>query len=331
MDVQYFVVLVLAGLVLAGWSGVFYNLRKYKRALAGYREQVRRLEDRDKFQGMAGDLMWGMLEAQNFEELREHLQALLPQFLPSKTWKIDVANQDASYFSVGSTNLEELNEFVESGLAHVHKVDIGHESVAFYLLDSPGEDDFRLEILGSEIWRGVTQIRNSFIDGLTGLWNQQYLLMRLAEEIQRARRYRHWVSLLMADADYFKQINDTYGHAVGDAAIREIANVLRKLHNRGSDVVARYGGDEFLVLLPETRRDKALLDAERTRAALSEIRIKTDTGEVSLSCSVGVYSALPSRYRTDAQKMMKATDQALYQAKASGRNCVVSLGAGAPM
>lgn len=157
-------------------------------------------------------------------------------------------------------------------------------------------------------------------DELTGLKNYRYLNARLLEEWKRAERFHEPLAALMFDVDHFKDLNDTYGHAFGDAALKAFAAKLR--HGvRDIDVVARYGGDEFLVLLPNTHLAGALTVAERLWRDVT-CTIVGDAGSdacETLCCSIGV-AVYPSPSVKDKDTLLKAVDEALYAAKREGRN-----------
>ena len=157
-------------------------------------------------------------------------------------------------------------------------------------------------------------------DSLTGLINYREFHRQLAEEAERSRRYGRPFSLLMLDIDYFKTINDTYGHLGGDKALRALAALIRG-EVRPTDIVARYGGEEFVLVLPETAGPGALTLAERLRARVAgHVIAVTADQTISLTVSIGLAS-FPNE--TDSvQKLLSAADQALYAAKAAGRNRV---------
>ena len=154
-------------------------------------------------------------------------------------------------------------------------------------------------------------------DSLTGLGNRRYFESRLDEAISYAARHRHPLSLAMADLDHFKRINDTYGHEGGDRALQAFADVLLRLTRR-EDVVARFGGEEFLVLLPETGGDRAAAFAERVRIATSELEVLGDDHRITVSIGVAELEGGES-----GESMIKRADEALYEAKAEGRDRVV--------
>lgn len=161
-------------------------------------------------------------------------------------------------------------------------------------------------------------------DALTGLHNYREFHRRLTEEEERSRRYGRPFSLLMLDIDYFKTVNDTHGHLAGDEALRAIAACIGR-EIRPVDLVARYGGEEFALILPETTSIGALATAERIRGIIAAHPIPLPSGQtVSLTVSIGVAS-----YPEDAEsgeKLIDATDHALYMAKSKGRDSVCCSG-----
>jgi diguanylate cyclase len=161
----------------------------------------------------------------------------------------------------------------------------------------------------------------SMRDPLTGLYNRRGLSERLVEEVSRARRYGAPLSLVMVDIDHFKRINDTHGHAIGDVAIGHVARLLMR-DRRVSDIVARYGGEELLLLLPHTPLDGALSLAERLRYLIEKTPFRTVSGEDSLTVSMGV--ALFKLNMRQPEELLEAADQALYRSKHAGRNRVTA-------
>ena len=152
-------------------------------------------------------------------------------------------------------------------------------------------------------------------DALTNLTNRRAMQLRLESELDRARRYNRPFALLLADLDHFKQVNDTYGHSVGDQVLREVAGRLA-LHLRESDSLARWGGEEFLILAPETDLHQAQLLAQRLLEAIREAPISGVP--VTLSLGAACY-----RQGDSIAALLSRADEALYRAKASGRNQVV--------
>jgi diguanylate cyclase (GGDEF)-like protein len=160
---------------------------------------------------------------------------------------------------------------------------------------------------------------NSLRDGLTGCFNRTHAIEVIDTELRRARRSQMPVSLIMFDIDHFKDINDQYGHLCGDAVLAVVGARMRELL-RGSDLKCRYGGEEFLVLLPETALEGAKRVADTLRRELADTAIPWQGQTIGVTASFGVTTALPSE--VDSQALIARADGALYRAKDQGRNCV---------
>jgi diguanylate cyclase (GGDEF)-like protein len=168
--------------------------------------------------------------------------------------------------------------------------------------------------------------QETIADPLTGVFNRRYLDRRLNEEVARARRHGLPLSVLMLDIDHFKEINDRHGHQAGDQVLTLFADQVKR-QLREPDIVARYGGDEFLVIAPQTSRQSAIDLAERLRTRLESHRFilhdtHTQNGilEIRLICSIGVASL--SDKVPDAVKLVRCADENMYRAKHDGRNKV---------
>lgn len=158
------------------------------------------------------------------------------------------------------------------------------------------------------------------IDPLTGCLNRRALVESLEQELERARRYEFPVTVLMIDLDRFKAINDTRGHLVGDAVLRQLGDLLRR-EARSVDLVARYGGEEFVIVLPNTASPGGLTFAERLRARIAGHDFAPDLEPLSLTVSIGV-ATFPAVGGESVEALLAAADQALYRAKHEGRNLV---------
>lgn len=162
--------------------------------------------------------------------------------------------------------------------------------------------------------------RRAYYDYLTGLANRRYFLERAESELTRAVRYGSDLSIVMMDVDHFKQVNDTYGHKVGDLVLQKLAEVSRATL-RDVDVTGRVGGEEFAILLPETGRDQAMEAAERLRAAISAAKVAMPSGlPLQITVSLGV-TTLDGK-DTNIDVLLNQADRALYRAKSEGRNRV---------
>jgi two-component system, cell cycle response regulator len=167
--------------------------------------------------------------------------------------------------------------------------------------------------------------RMTIIDPLVGTFNRRHLDDELVNEVERARRYGHCLSTVMADLDRFKNINDRYGHIVGDEVLREFANRARASIRQGSDWIARFGGEEFVIVLPETPLVGATATAEKVRTKLQATPIITSAGPLMISASFGVAALTPSTDSTalSSAALLRKADEALYRSKLAGRNRVM--------
>jgi diguanylate cyclase (GGDEF)-like protein len=155
-------------------------------------------------------------------------------------------------------------------------------------------------------------------DSMTNLINHQHFLELLSKEISRAERYRHPLSLIMADIDHFKEINDTFSHLAGDRVIKAVAGALQQ-EIRESDHLARYGGEEFAIILPAAQIQDAFIVAERIRMKIDSLRIKNEDNLIHFTISFGIAS-FQAEDRKAPDELIKRADSALYQAKKQGRN-----------
>lgn len=161
----------------------------------------------------------------------------------------------------------------------------------------------------------------SLTDPLTGLFNSRHLMERLPAEIKRARRYGHSLALLLLDSDSLKQVNDRYGHQMGDELVKSTARMLRRTV-RETDITFRYAGDEFVVIMPETSLEEAVQAAERIRAQIAEVGLDGEGEWIAVTASIGV-AVFPEDGETP-EELLRAADRAMYQAKRAGKNAVRS-------
>lgn len=158
-------------------------------------------------------------------------------------------------------------------------------------------------------------------DGLTGIWNQRYFKEQLQKEIDKSKRYKTKLSLIMMDVDHFKKFNDTYGHQTGDIVLKNVAKAINE-SVRTTDIAARYGGEEFTIILTMTDEVGAILFAERLRKKIEELKMKdinnNPVSKVTTSIGVCFYE------EGDMKDFIESADTALYTCKDNGRNCVTS-------
>ena len=162
--------------------------------------------------------------------------------------------------------------------------------------------------------------RQAVTDQLTGLYNRRAFADMAEKEVGRARRYQRPLALILFDIDHFKNVNDTHGHLVGDQVLRILTEKVTKT-TRSTDFVCRYGGEEFIVLMPEARREEALAMAERLREMVSGITVVAPEGTLSMTISLGIAALRPEEDET-LEGLIDRADKAMYEAKAAGRNTV---------
>jgi diguanylate cyclase (GGDEF)-like protein len=178
-------------------------------------------------------------------------------------------------------------------------------------------NQFLLGLRRSLLYQKVQEL--AITDGLTGILSRRYFLERLKEELKRSKQFKYAFAFLMVDIDHFKECNDRYGHLVGDVILKEVAKIMKDTL-RQIDLVCRYGGEEFSIILTETDKTGATFAAERIRQSVEARRIRAYDEDLQITISIGI-SVFPSQGQ-DIQKLLEKADQALYQAKQTGRNKV---------
>ena len=225
-----------------------------------------------------------------------------------------------------------MNQFMQTGNVHDAELQIRCQDgsqISVSLNVSAVRDATGKIVQSRSSWRDITERKRleaqlqqlAATDGLTGVVNRRRFMDLAADEIKRATRLSHPLALALLDLDHFKQINDTYGHATGDQALIALTSICQG-SIREIDVLARFGGDEFVLLFPETTSAEAHAVMERVRLALIAQPVDVHGKLVALSISVGIAGLASAAKSLDT--LIECADQALYQAKAAGRNRVVS-------
>ena len=272
--------------------------------------------------GMLSALLHGRPSARRLVEVRRVLQ---------NNYHLDIHAIDTLIDDISASSGEVLSLFHVDGDAPKTAVEI---------LQEANEELFRLNMTTSRLadqYHAEKQLaqqtseklhevnaelsRLAFQDSLTGLYNLRYFHDCLERELQRANRYNKVFSLIMFDIDDFKQVNDTYGHQAGDKVLREIAATATR-STRTTDVVVRYGGEEFAIILPETDINTAATIAERLREDIASMRVDWNGKTITATASVGVSYFCSSDARLTANQLIAVADAGLYRSKRSGKNRV---------
>jgi two-component system, cell cycle response regulator len=218
-----------------------------------------------------------------------------------RSWVEDLASRNGTF-----VNGERIEGDVE--LKDGDKIQVGRGTVLRVGFQDALDESFHENLLSSALR-----------DGLTKLFNKRYLMDRLDSELKFAQRHETSLSLLIIDLDHFKKINDTHGHLAGDAVLVHLAQVLTRAV-RNEDVVARFGGEEFAIILRAIGLEPASQMAERLRRNIESAAVKHGGDELKATVSIGV-AGFPSTAAKTPEQLVEAADQALYRAKHDGRNC----------
>jgi len=230
--------------------------------------------------------------------------------------KIVLGAEAAELIDLASTNGTLLNgrRVDRAELKEGDQIQVG--SVA--ILKFHFQEDIEAKFLG-QLYEAATR------DFLTSTYNKKYFIERLQDEFAYTQRHNGELAILVLDIDHFKKVNDTYGHLAGDLAIKKVAHHLLS-HTRKDDIVARFGGEEFVILMRDIEREKAKHLGESLRRGVSELKIKFDKHEFQLTISIGV-ACLSTKEKIEFRSftaLIEEADRKLYEAKVSGRNRVVA-------
>lgn len=232
--------------------------------------------------------------------------------------------EEIRYFNVQEVSIEDKAALAQESSVR-NQYQISEDKYLFVKISSQEEEKYishfqRLLRLCVERISLYSKLQSlSIYDGLTQLSNRRMFMKRFYEEFERAKKHNLSFSFLMIDVDHFKLINDTHGHLVGDVVLKEVAKRMRG-NMRDIDFIARFGGEEFAVILPDTVKKGALLVGERLLSCIENLKISAFDEKIQVTISVGI-----SVYPQDAlyaDKMIESADSALYKAKVTGRNRV---------
>ncbi len=230
------------------------------------------------------------------------------------------AKEVLGLFSINPGAMQPFSQIIQAANVELGRLNFTYEQVVLELKQAKESADK----LAKELKDANDCLRELAVrDGLTNLYNHRYFQDCLESELKRSHRYKHPLSLLILDIDFFKRVNDTHGHPAGDYVLKTVSHELVKLV-RDCDTVCRYGGEEFTVILPVTGAKGAKVLAQRLRRGIEQIRMEHDGKRIRITVSIGFSATDMCEREVDRAYLIEKSDQALYQAKKNGRNRVES-------
>jgi len=226
----------------------------------------------------------------------------------------------ASFFNVAVPSANTYEDILCMVSEEIVNITVSNEAIKHHLIHA-FEREKTLSLQLEEANRNLKILASK--DALTGLYNRQFLNEWLEKEWLRAKRYAYPLSVVMADVDDFKRVNDNYGHHAGDIVLKKIAEILAK-NLRKNEVLARYGGEEFIFVLPQTNQQDACIAAERFKSSVRRLKISIGKDKyLAISISCGVYTAHPGKKDESMDILIQRADHALYEAKEAGKDQVI--------
>ncbi|PID44486.1 MAG: hypothetical protein CR981_01280 [Proteobacteria bacterium] len=230
----------------------------------------------------------------------------------------NTAQEVLQLFDIDHGEMKPLSLIIQEANEELRRLNLSYEQIVLDLRKAKKN----AEKMAMELKQANNKLRELIIrDELTGLFNHRHFQERLESEIEFYSRYGHQFSLLIVDIDYFKKVNDTYGHQVGDRVLKETGRTMVSLV-RNCDIVARYGGEEFAIIMPATGTNGAKVLAQRLRRGVEQNRIYCAEQEIRITISIGLVSTDMMTGEVKSRTMFSRCDEALYRAKNNGRNRV---------
>lgn len=221
-------------------------------------------------------------------------------------------------FTIHPGDLKPFSQIMQEAVEELGRLNFSYEQIVLELKQAK----LNAEQLAINLKQANDKLRElAFRDELTGLYNHRYFQEIVDAELNRSVRYKHPLTLLLLDIDYFKEVNDTYGHLVGDQVLKEVSQIMVKLV-RQNDIVARYGGEEFAIVMPETGKVGGKVIAQRVRRGIEQHQIDSKKQTLSVTVSIGLYSTDMADGDIIKETLIAQSDRALYKAKRNGRNRV---------
>jgi len=231
----------------------------------------------------------------------------------------DVAKQSIDIlkvFDLDPGQMKPYSQMLQEANEELGRLNLSYEQLVMALKESKEKS----EKFANELQAANNQLEKlAFCDGLTGLFNHRYFQEILEKEFERARRYKNDLCLMIFDIDFFKKVNDNYGHPAGDQVLIALAKELQSTV-RPSDIIARYGGEEFMVILPETSKSGMTIFAERLRQCVMGTTTIVNEQEIKITISSGGVHLSPDLEGITKQNLIETADRALYMSKENGRN-----------
>ncbi len=325
-----------------------HHLEKQVSGLLDLFEVVRDFNDYLDFEGMASILHQRVLPEFPFKSLKLVIQEKLSEGLVYRSFVIsaggvetftETGEMESSQEKEWLEQLKATRKLIQQGQVLVFPLITDGDVTAFLRLDESHPDDLpKFEVLAAYLALQVRKVRLyqtvrdlAIRDGLTGLLVRRHFLERFEEEIRRSMHYNLPLAVLVLDIDHFKRYNDEYGHLAGDATLKQVAMLLRE-NLRKVDLVSRYGGEEFAVVIPETRKATALEIGERIRSSIARhnFKVYNDQTRVTVSIGIALFPEAAEGGGTEPREpgpvvtqLIQKADEALYQAKDEGRNRVI--------
>lgn len=281
--------------------------------------------------------VWSPVVREYLEEFKQRLTGELTQYLPAHLVGGAIQTQLVYAEGLGTTTEVENVPLAIEDFLFVPVMAKGEVVGGLGVTTPPGrqftkDDQNTLHLIATHAYLVIENAwlyeevkKLSITDGLTRVYNRRYLEERLDQEFKRSQRHKTFLTALMMDIDHFKKINDTYGHQMGDTVLRKLMELCRQV-TRSTDIIGRYGGEEFMVLLPETDVMGGKCVAERLRKLVESQGFTTELEPVQITISLGLCTVPAEKVETPLQ-LVQGADEALYRAKQTGRNrtCVASV------
>jgi diguanylate cyclase (GGDEF)-like protein len=224
-------------------------------------------------------------------------------------------------FEIDPGDIRPFSQMLQEANEQLGQMNLSYEQLVLELKEAKE----KAERLAGDLREANSRLKELvFRDGLTGLYNHRYFQEILEKEVFRSQRYHSSLSLVMFDIDFFKKVNDTYGHPVGDLVLINIARTAAGAV-RSNDVVSRYGGEEFAVILPETDQSGLRVFAERLRRSIEKMTTEAEGKKIKVTISVGGVTSVPEMTDITKKLLVDTADKALYASKENGRNRVTLL------